>query len=148
MRDVFSVEFGGQQAFTSNESVFPAFYAQDLITFGLEHDIVEAVRLGEKVMSENGYSLPLDLQRAVKDYILSNAERYQRAIRKTGPIDNASLYKRQRGQESPIIMNRDDPYWERFVEENSTRTRAWRLPSHLSWDHKEFGILNEVYKVD
>lgn len=27
MRDVFSVEFGGQQAFTSNESVFPAFYA-------------------------------------------------------------------------------------------------------------------------
>jgi 2-hydroxychromene-2-carboxylate isomerase len=77
MRDVFSVEFGGQQAFTSNESVFPAFYAQDLITFGLEHDIVEAVRLGEKVMSENGYALPLDLQRAVKDYILSNAERYQ-----------------------------------------------------------------------
>lgn len=109
MRDVLSVEFGGQ--FGSNEQVFPAFYAQDLIAFGLEHDLVEAVRLGEKVMSENGYVLSLEMQKAVKEYTISNAERYQKAMRKTGPIDNSSLYRRQKGQETPVMMSLDDPYW-------------------------------------
>ena len=53
------MEFG--QQFSSNESVFPSFYAQDLIVFGMENNIVEAVRLGENMMSENGYTLSLDM---------------------------------------------------------------------------------------
>lgn len=68
MRDIFSVEYGAE--FSSNEQVFPAFYAQDLMIFGIENDIVEAVRLGEKMMSENGYTLSLELQKAAKEYMI------------------------------------------------------------------------------
>ena len=143
MRDLFSLEFGG--SFASSEQVFPAFYAQDLITFGLEHDIVEAVRLGEKVMSENGYTLSLEMQQAVKDYTLANAARYHKAMSRTGPIDNSTLYRRQRGQEKPVIMSMDDPYWEEFVKKNSARTQQWRVPSHIAWEHKPHGILSDVY---
>lgn len=75
MRDVLSAEFGRKE-FASSEGVFPAFYGQDLIIFGLENDSVEAVRLGEKVMSENGYILSLDLQKAVKNYLVENSEKY------------------------------------------------------------------------
>jgi hypothetical protein len=32
--------------------------------------------LGEKVMSENGYTLSLDLQKAVKNYLVENSEKY------------------------------------------------------------------------
>jgi len=112
MRDIFSLAFG-QIVFGSNEQVFPAFYAQDLLIFGLENDIVEAVRLGEKMMSENGYTLSLELQKAAKNYMVTNAERYQQAIKKTGPIDNTTLYRRskQNGDAAPVIMNMDDPYW-------------------------------------
>lgn len=115
MRDAFSFEFGSNFQFASNEAVFPSFYAQDLLIFGMENDIVEAVRLGEKMMSENGYTLSLDLQKAVKNYMVSNAEKYQRAIKKTGPIDNSSLYRRvksrENGEAAPLIFNLDDPYW-------------------------------------
>lgn len=59
MSDVLSIEYSEQ--FASNDSVFPSFYCQDLIIFGLENSIPEAVRLGEKMMSENGYVLSRDL---------------------------------------------------------------------------------------
>lgn len=51
MRDVLFFEYG--QNFTSNELIFPAFFSQDLIVFGLENNIPEAIRLGEKMMSES-----------------------------------------------------------------------------------------------
>ena len=123
MRDVFTIEFG--QQFASSEQVFPAFYAQDLIVFGLEHNVVEAVRLGEKMMSENGYTLSLDMQKAVKHYLVENSEKYQQAIKKTGPIDNTSLYRKskQQGDAAPVIFSLDDPYWQDFIESNSRRTQ-------------------------
>jgi hypothetical protein len=40
--------------------------------FGLENSIPEAVRLGEQMMSENGYALSQDMQKAVKNYLLEN----------------------------------------------------------------------------
>jgi len=95
MRDSFSQEFG---QFATTESAFPAFYAQDLLVFGLENDIVEAVRLGEKVMSENGYTAPLEIQKAVKEYLVVNSEKYHKAMKKTGPIDNTSLYRNVRSR--------------------------------------------------
>ena len=93
MRDVLAIEYG--ERFTSNEVVFPAFYCEDLIVFGIQNDIPEAVRLGEHMMSVNGYKMNSeDLQRAVKSYILDHADSYRRAMKKTtGPIDNASLYR-------------------------------------------------------
>jgi len=47
MRDIFNIEY--QDTFTND--IFPAFYSQDLIIFGLEHNIPEAIRLGEQMMS-------------------------------------------------------------------------------------------------
>ena len=121
------MEFG--QQLSSNESVFPSFYAQDLIVFGMENNIVEAVRLGENMMSENGYTLSLDMQKAVKQYLVVNSEKYQRAMKKTGPIDNTSLYrtvdkKRRDSQDAaPVMLCVDDPYWKEFVNKNSKRTQ-------------------------
>jgi hypothetical protein len=119
-----------------------------LIVFGLEHNIVEAVRLGEKMMSENNYTLSLEMQKAVKNYLLENSERYQKAMKKTGPIDNTSLYKHVKAQRekdaAPVIFSLDDPYWVDFIEKNSKRTQQWKVPSHLAWNHKPFGIAGEV----
>ncbi len=47
MRDIFNVEF--KDTFTKD--VFPAFYSQELIIFGMTQDIPEAVRIGEHMMS-------------------------------------------------------------------------------------------------
>lgn len=52
MRDVLSMELGGN--FASSEYIFPVFYSQDLIIFGIENDIPEAIRLGEHMISSNG----------------------------------------------------------------------------------------------
>ena len=149
MKDVFSLEYG--QQFATNEQVFPAFYAQDLIVFGIENNIVEAVRLGEKMMSDNGYILSTEMQKAVKQYLINNAESYQRAIKRTGPIDNTSLYRKvqsKRDQDAaPVMFTLDDPYWQAFIENNSRRTQQWRVPSHLAWNHKQFGIVGEVIDV-
>jgi hypothetical protein len=61
MKDIYSREIGTEGEFASSQAVFPAFYAQDLIIFGIENDIVEAIRLGEKMMSENGYVLDREI---------------------------------------------------------------------------------------
>jgi len=37
------------------------FYCEDLILFGVQNNIPEAVRLGEKMLAENGESLSADL---------------------------------------------------------------------------------------
>ena len=36
------------------QDVFSQFYSQDLIIFGIENNIPEAVRLGEHMLGENG----------------------------------------------------------------------------------------------
>jgi len=66
MKDVYSMELGNESEFASSQAVFPSFYAQDLIIFGIENDIVEAIRLGEKIMSDNGYVLDREIQKSVK----------------------------------------------------------------------------------
>jgi hypothetical protein len=90
MRDVLSLEFGS--AFANPTTVFSAFHAQDLIIFGLENNIAEAVRLGEQMTSEIGETLSRELAMEVKNYLLENSEKYREVMRTRGPIDNASLY--------------------------------------------------------
>lgn len=90
MRDVLSLEFGSH--FANPRTVFSAFHAQDLIIFGLENNIAEAVRLGEQMTSEIGETLSRDLAMEVKNYLLENSEKYREVMRTRGPIDNASLY--------------------------------------------------------
>lgn len=146
MRDALFVEYG--QAFASAEATFPAFYCQDLIIFGLEKGSPEAIRLGERMLSEIGGTLSRDLQLAVKNYMLENTEKYQEAARSTGPIDNATLYRKVKGrfgrEETPVMINRNDPYWEELFKQANKRELQWKLPSHLAWDHKPHGILDEV----
>ncbi len=48
-------------------------------------------------------------------------------MKKTGPIDNTSLYRRvtqKRGEDesAPVFFNVDDPYWSDFIAKNSART--------------------------
>jgi hypothetical protein len=47
-----------------------------LIIFGIKNNIAEAVRLGEKMMSENNYTLSIEMQKALKEFLLNNAEKY------------------------------------------------------------------------
>jgi hypothetical protein len=75
MKDVFSLEFGHGD-FSSSQQVFPSFYCQDLIIFGIDNNIAEAVRLGEKMMSENNYTLSIEMQKALKEFLLNNTEKY------------------------------------------------------------------------
>ena len=127
MKDIYSMEIGTEHEFASSQAVFPAFYAQDLIIFGIENDIVEAIRLGEKMMSENGYVLDREIQVAVKEYLTNNFAKYQAAMKKTGPIDNTSLYRNIRNkrdnESAPVFTNIDDPYWKEFILKNSSRTQ-------------------------
>ena len=146
MRDVMSIEYG--QAFVSDDNIFPSFYCQDLVVFGLENNIAEAVRLGESMMSQNGYRLSPEMQLAVKRYLIDNTQKYNEAIQRTGPIDNASLYKSTKkinsSDDVPTILTIDDPYWQEFLSKNSKRHLSWKLPSVLAWDYKPHGIIGEL----
>ena len=144
LSDVFGTHYG--EAFV--DDMFPAFYSQDLIVFGLEHNVPEAVRLGEHMMSANGQTPSPDLQRAIKEYTLANAEGYRRAMKSTGPIDNASLYRASRRNPAPFVLNWDDPYWQDVFAKNWRRADQWKLPSALSWDHKRHGIIGEVIDME
>ena len=113
--------------------------------FGLENNCPEAIRLGEHMMSENEQRLSPELAMAVKNYLLANNERYQQAVKKTGPIDNSTLYKKGKKQHSPVIHTMDDPYWKEFMERNMyKRTTQWKIPSAFAWNHKPYGIFSEV----
>lgn len=153
MRDVLSLEFGTN--FANPKTVFPAFYAQDLIIFGLENNIPEAVRLGEMMTSEIGESLSRELAMDVKNYLLENSEKYRAVMKKTGPIDNASLYlsttqRRRRdgsGQDVPVFFNTQDPYWQEILQKNTQRQNIWKTPSFLAWNHKPRGINEELFDM-
>ena len=123
MRDVFAVQLG--EGFVNTEaersdSSYPAFYAQDLIRFGLQKEIPAAVRLGELLMAEycpSDARMPQELSRAVKDFMLEHQDKYQAAARFTGPINATQIYHqaRQSGSaEQPVFINADDPYLRQF----------------------------------
>ena len=80
MRDIFRVELGEEFINTEEgkaDSSFPAFYALDLIKFGLNREIPAAIGLGELLLTENCANhsqdvMPRELAKAVKDYMLEN----------------------------------------------------------------------------
>lgn len=139
MEQALSIELGGYQPM----EVFSTFYCHDLISFGMKHNIPEAVRLGEKMVGDNGDSLPFELAKRVKQWMLTHNMQYQEAMKRTGPINTSSVYKTKRGQESSMV-NADDPYWQEFMRKNYRSQDYWKLPSAMAWDYKEHGILDEV----
>lgn len=64
--------------------------------FGMQNNIPEAVRLGEHMLGENGESLSFDMAKAVKTYQAKHNEKYKEAIKRTGPINTASVYTNSR----------------------------------------------------
>ena len=120
MKDALNLNAKDDQVFDPEiDSVsFPKFYALDLIQFGLHRDEPAAIRLGEQILSRNCESdpnlrLPRALSQAVRNYQFESGEKYDSAIRQTGPIDNYSLYAsgRVQGDNAPVFFNKDDPYW-------------------------------------
>ena len=56
MRQLLSIELGEEFINTSDSNTqasFPAFYAMDLIQFGINRDVPGAIRLGEILLAEN-----------------------------------------------------------------------------------------------
>merc|ERR1719389_874117 len=106
------------------------------------------------MISENGDKLPIEMQAAVKKYLLDHAADYHHAIRRTGPIDNSSLYRRMQDQQNlkdgqvSTIANMDDPYWHEFVSKNHKRQNQYKLPSKFAWDHKEYGMIGEMFNLN
>ena len=104
MKDVFQIQLG--EDFVNSEidksaAAFPAFYALDLIQFGLKQEIPAAIRLGELLLAENckGHSqavMPRQLAQAVKDFMFDHQEKYMDAAKITGPINATQIYHQAR----------------------------------------------------
>lgn len=102
MRDVLALELGDSfnVNFESDKtaSQFPAFYAFDLISFGIKRKQPAAVRLGEKLLAESCPSeqakIPRELAMSIKNFMLDydNNMQYRDAMKLTGPISNSRLY--------------------------------------------------------
>lgn len=146
MKQALSLEMGGFRT----HAVFDSFYAQDLILFGMQSDIPEAVRLGEHMLGELGKSLPFEMAKAVKKYRLTNNMKYNQAMTRTGPINTSSVYKNSRpagaagDYSTDSIINLDDPYWQDYFARNYRAQDRYKLPSAMAWDHKEHGLLGEL----
>lgn len=147
MQQALSLQDGGYKPF----EIFDAFYAEDLVVFGIKHNIPEAVRLGELMLQENGAALSLELAKATKLYKLQHSEKYQGAMKKTGPVDFSKVYSNLKGPahngdkwSSHSIVNTEDPYWIDFFEKNYRTQDIYKLPSAMAWDYNPNGILDEI----
>ena len=143
MREVLALTVGDNYT----QHALPSFYAVDLIAFGLERRIPEAIRLGEKLIHEQGGQVPQHMAVAVRQFMLdaSNQELYRKSGQVTGAISNAKIYQ---GQQDQGLLSVDDPYWREFLAKNSRREDIWRTPSIYSWNYKKTGILGEVVNME
>ncbi len=108
----------------------------------------DAIRLGEKVLADQGEKMPRDLAMAIKNYMLdaANAQGYREAMSRTGPLNNSAAYHKGTASEAAFYVM-DDPYWQEFTAKNSKVADVWRTPSMLAWDHKPYGVLGEVVNI-
>jgi len=83
MQQAISIE--GYEA--KQDAVFTSFYAEDLIAFGIQNKIAEAIRLGEKMLSDLGEPIPVSLAQSAKYFKLAHATNYAEASKLTGPIN-------------------------------------------------------------
>ncbi len=59
------------------ETAFPQFYALDLVHFGVEKRIPEAVRLGEQLLAEQEAKMPAETARIVRQYLLDSSNNHK-----------------------------------------------------------------------
>ena len=148
MHRVLSMETGDYQPF----QIFNSFYSEDLIVFGIKNNIPEAVRLGEKMLNENGTALSPEMARAVKLWKLDHSQQYRDAIKTTGAIDYDKVYRTAKksgseGYNRDSVINLDDPYWQEFFAKNYRTQDKYKLPSAFTWDHRPSGILGEIFDM-
>jgi len=160
MRDALRLEMGEEYMAKGGDNVatsIPAFYALDMIKFGLERDMPDAIRLGERLLSENGSlnsAMPRDLAMEVKNYMLENPNKMynEDTIRRSGPSTSSRVYhqahmKSRNSDEATPIFSVDDPYWKEMLQKNHKREDQWRTPSMYAWDHKRYGVVGEVLDI-
>ena len=91
----------------------------------MKNNIPEAVRLGEKLLSEHEDEyISKEMALAVRDYTMRHAASYKEAMKTTGPIDNTSLYRRIKSthiEKAPLLLNLDDPAYNEFMKRNRKR---------------------------
>ena len=132
MRELLSVQLGEEfinSSDSNTDTSFPAFYALDLIEFGIKKDMPGAIRLGEMLLAENcaedpEAKIPSELSAAVRNYLFENQDRYRSAIKQTGPLNSTALYhkRHQDGDEPlPMIFCADDPYYQDLLNKNYKR---------------------------
>lgn len=131
---------------------FPAFYALDLVTFGLNKNLPEAIRLGEQVLQQEGHKMPKNLQRAVRDYLLtsSNGQRYRESMKVTGLQDTSAIYAANANSDysKHAIFSKNDDKWMEWMAKNSRKQDQYRTPSAWAFDHKPYGLAGEVVDVN
>lgn len=88
MKKALSLELGGFK----QVNIFNSFYCEDLILFGIQNNIPEAIRLGERTLVESDGSLSVEIAWAVKQYRLNHNETYMNAAKRTGPISTNKVY--------------------------------------------------------
>jgi len=74
------------------------------------------------------------------------------AMKRTGPISTYRVYENLRVKGTTdaygkSIMDADDPYWQQFFERNYRLTDRYKYPSSMAWDHKEYGIVGEIFDM-
>lgn len=133
------------------EKKIPSNVGVDLLIFGLENNLAEAVRLGEDLIAVNEEQVPSHLARKVRQFTMSNSEQYKEAMKSTGPINNTKIYQKaakataQHSTEQHLFIPKTSA--EQFYKYRFKQDR-WKLPSTMRDDYLDYGGLEKVLDIE
>ena len=129
------------------EQKIPDNVGTDLIVFGLRHGNLNSIRLGEDIAGRNEEIVPVDVQRALSEYKLDNAEKVRDHFQQYGALAGQVRNSRQELDEKwegPTLPDNHDE----IQQVHQIRYNKWRLPSILKKDYRQYGELEEVFGKD
>lgn len=103
----------------------------DLLEFGIENDIPDAVRIGENLAGLQNEHISDDLEHRLKQYTLKNSKRLRDRMEFTGPMQ--SIIQRRKNQ----LLKESQKY--------THSGNSWRLHSGFAPDYSKYGILGEIF---
>lgn len=114
-------------------------FGTDLLTFGVTHDVPDAVRIGENIAGLNDEDVPDDINQKLKRYYLENSEKLRERINITGPMkgivqNRKESLMRQEDRNGYIPSNMTELH-----EKYNTKYNRWRLPSIYTQDYSKRG---------
>ncbi len=74
----------------------------------------------------------------MREYLLSNNESYKRAIKNTGPINAAEIYKIKEQERESIDIPVSE--WWKY----SNKYERYKIPSFFAKDHKKYKGLEDI----